>query len=176
MYCSSWRQRYPNKANNLFQEPNGNLCNHTELKFQSRLSVNISVSYFPRDQVWSGLLCSEWRSTNRAAWSWGRNFVQILAEIFFSCCSFAESNSNFFQQETRHLKKKKKFFFFSNLWWIQARHKWKNVRKSSPIWIWDLNGEICLKQPLRSVDSSAIIQCWHCRSRRQQSCGKVGEV
>ena len=73
-------------------------------------------------------------------------------------------------------RRKKRFFFFSNLWWIQARHKWKNVRKSSPIWIWDLNGEICLKQPLRSVDSSAIIQCWHCRSRRQQSCGKVGEV
>lgn len=81
-----------------------------------------------------------------------------------------------FPTRDKTFEEEKKVFFFSNLWWIQARHKWKNVRKSSPIWIWDLNGEICLKQPLRSVDSSAIIQCWHCRSRRQQSCGKVGEV
>ena len=37
-------------------------------KFQSGLIVNISLSYFPRVQVESGLLCSEDSTTYQAGW------------------------------------------------------------------------------------------------------------
>ena len=125
--------------------------------------MNISVSYFPRVQVESGLLCSEDSTTYQPGWT--LQFKPWLCILFF--CYFSVLRVIHSIKDLKHLRDQT-----TDIWtWFRIfiarskapRSKCRKNRKKPRFELWEVN---LVKQPLRSEDS-AIIQCWHCRSGRR---------